>query len=64
MPGQVVAARPPLPRAPRVSSLPQTPRSGALPALPYTGDELTPPSGWTMEQVRAHTETAGEERPR
>ncbi len=24
----------------------------------------TPPSGWTIEQVRVHTETADEERPR
>lgn len=31
-------------------------------ARPKTGDEPTPPSGWTLEQVRTHTATAEERR--
>ena len=64
--------RPPRPSAERASSTP----ARSTPAAPATrrstmhaspadaADEPTPPSGWTLEQVRAHTETAGEERPR
>ena len=50
---------------PPASSRP-TPTSGAAPtshaARPKSTDEPTPPSGWTLEQVRTHTATAGEER--
>ena len=67
-------ARPPRPAAARASSPPATPaRSTPAPPAPSreegrasladATDKPTPPSGWTLEQVRAHTETADEEHP-
>ena len=71
VPGQIA---PPRPAAERASSPParSTPATPATPAtsraegrasLADAADEPTPPSGWTLEQVRAHTNTAGEEHP-
>lgn len=61
--------RPPRPAAERASSLPAgappaTSRAPVRTSLADTVDEPTPPSGWTLEQVRAHTNTACEERSR
>ena len=65
--------RPAAPPKPRVIAAPIAPTSSrppptsstaprSHPARPAsTGDEPTPPSGWTLEQVRTRTETAGEE---
>ena len=65
-------ARPPRPTAARASSpparstpaTPATSRTEERASLADAADEPTPPSGWTLEQVRAHTNTAGEEHPR
>ena len=63
----------PTPPPPRVTAAPiapassrPTPTSGAAPtshaARPKSSNEPTPPSGWTLEQVRTHTATAEERR--
>ena len=68
VPGQVPPPRPAAERAssPPARSTPAPPatrRSTMRASLADTADEPTPPSGWTLEQVRAHTNTADEERP-
>ncbi len=67
VPGHGAKPRPAAERAPLPESTPTTPatRRSTMRASPTdAADEPTPPSGWTLEQVRAHTETAGEEHPR
>ena len=68
VPGQVAPPRPAAERAssPPARSTPATPatsRAEGRASLADAADEPTPPSGWTLEQVRAHTNTAGEEHP-
>lgn len=63
-PKPMVSAQPIAPASSRpavqIPTAPPTPRSAKRTS---TGDEPTPPSGWTLEQVRTHTETAEERRP-
>lgn len=65
VPGQIAPPRPAAERAssPPARSTPATSRAEVRTSLADTADEPTPPSGWTLEQVRAHTNTAGEEHP-
>ena len=69
VPGQVASPRPAAERASSLParSTPAPPATSRSPVRPFpaaAADEPTPPSGWTLEQVREHTETAGEERLR
>jgi hypothetical protein len=62
-PSRPAAAWASSPPARSTPATPATSREEGRASLADAADEPTPPSGWTLEQVRAHTETAGEEHP-